>query len=373
MRIAHLTSAHPRFDARIFLKECGSFAKRGHDVVLIVADGQGPACVGGVEIVDVGSASSRLRRMTGAARRVVSRAADLNCDVYHLHDPELLPYASQLKRIGKVIYDAHEDLPSQILSKPYLNHRMRIPVAALAAKLQYHFCRRLDGVVSATPHIRDTFLKQNIESIDVNNFPILDEFGSFDNSVTQREAQISYIGSISLTRGFREIVNASQLVKSNITINIAGPIGDESLRREIHSGGRIKVHGFLEREDVRELLSHSIAGLVTLHPTPSYLHALPVKMFEYMAAGIPVIASDFPLWRHIVNQNDCGICVDPHSPEEIARAMNYFIEHPEEARRMGANGRQAVETIYNWKTEEDKLMNYYESITSKAIKSNKVN
>ena len=117
--------------------------------------------------------------------------------------------------------------------------------------------------------------------------------------------------------------------------------------------------GHLDRDGIGRLLAASRAGLVTLHPTVNHLDALPVKMFEYMAAGIPVIASDFPLWRGIVDGAGCGLCVDPRDPAAIAAAIDYLAGHPEIARRMGENGRAAVHARYNWRTESTKLIAFY--------------
>ena len=110
--------------------------------------------------------------------------------------------------------------------------------------------------------------------------------------------------------------------------------------------GRVNELGYVNRQGVRETLGRSVAGLVTLHPIVNYLDALPVKMFEYMAAGIPVIASNFPLWRGIIEGNECGLCVDPLDSGAIAEAIDYLVNHPEEACRMGGNGRMAISTRY---------------------------
>ncbi len=81
-----------------------------------------------------------------------------------------------------------------------------------------------------------------------------------------------------------------------------------------------------------------------------------------MSAGIPVIASDFPLWREILDDNECGICINPLDPQDIASAINYLISHPDVAKRMGENGRRAVREKFNWSIEEKKLIQFYEEV-----------
>jgi len=129
---------------------------------------------------------------------------------------------------------------------------------------------------------------------------------------------------------------------------------------------RVNVLGFLDRAGVRDVLGRSMAGLVTFHPAPNHIDSQPNKMFEYMSAGIPVIASDFPLWREIIAGNDCGLLVDPLNPAAIAEAIDYLISHPEEAERMGRNGRRAVEEQYNWEHEATKLIQFYEQILGRS-------
>ena len=109
-------------------------------------------------------------------------------------------------------------------------------------------------------------------------------------------------------------------------------------------------------------MQRSLAGLVTLHPTINYIEALPVKMFEYMSAGVPVIASDFPLWRRVVIESECGLCVDPLDSQSISRAIDFLCENPEQARMMGSNGQLAIKNKYNWQIEERKLLDYYKAL-----------
>jgi len=363
--IVHLSSVHPRYDTRIFVKQCRSLAALGHAVTLVVADGRGDEHVNGVRIVDAGYLPGRFRRVLRTTGRVLRAARRLDADLYHLHDPELIPAGLRLKRLGKVvIFDSHEDVPVQLLAKPYLgNWSRRLLSAGFAACEEYAY-HRFDALVAATPYIRERLLRIHPNTVDVNNYPMLQEFDGapdWDGKV----AEVCYVGSISAIRGIRELVRACELLRSPARLSLVGSFAEPALEREVaHFPGwkRVDAHGHLDRGGVQAALRRAVAGLVTLHPVANYLDALPVKMFEYMAAGLPVIASRFPLWQDIVEGNQCGVCVDPGNPAAIAAAIDHFCLHPQVARRMGENGRRAVETRYNWRGEAGKLASLYEAL-----------
>lgn len=364
MKICHLTSAHPRFDTRIFIKQCCSLAQI-YNTYLVVADGVGNEVKNQVNILDVGKFNGRRNRMLNAPKAIFEKAIALDADIYHLHDPELIPIGLKLKKQGKkVIFDAHEDLPNQIMSKHYLNPIAK-KILSLAVNIYERYaCAKLDGVVAATPFIRDKFLKINKNSIDINNYPKLEEFNSIPKD-TLKANQVCYIGGLADVRGIVEMVQAISLTQNTANLTIAGNFADKNLEQFVmamEGWDKVNFLGYVGRDEIRNTLASSIAGLVVLHPTQSYLDALPVKMFEYMCAGIPVIASDFPLWRSIVNDAQCGKCIDPLNPFEIAKAIDFFHDNPNLVKIMGENGKNAVMEKYNWFIEESKLFTFYENM-----------
>lgn len=364
-RIVHLTSVHSRYDMRIFHKMCAALLNHGHDLTLIVADGKDGEVKSGVRIFDVGGLKDRFDRILNAPKRVFAKAAELNADLYHIHDPELIPIGLKLKRRGHcVIFDSHEDAPKQMLGKTYWNKGLLWVLSKCLAVYESWACAKLDGVIAATPFIRDKFLRINPKTMDINNFPLLQELEK-NSSWAEKRKEVCFIGVIAKIRGIQEMCEAMAYLKSGARLNLVGTFCDPTIENQVKSlsgWARINALGFLDRDGVREVLSRSIAGLVTYLPLPNHIDAQPSKMFEYMSAGIPVIASDFPLWREIINGNNCGLLVDPLDPAAISQAIDYLVENPKEAQRMGENGRRAVELRYNWESEEKKLLGFYDKI-----------
>jgi len=361
MIITHITSVHYRFDTRIFLKECISLAKAGNQVNLVVADGQGNEEKNGVHIIDTGEKpTSRIKRMQQTVEKVIEKSISTNADVFHLHDPELLVKVPVLLKYGKVIYDVHEDVPKQILSKHWIPKFLRRSIAFLSEITENHYAGKANGIITATPFIEERFARVNQRVVNINNFPKLEEFREIKQT-DSGERLACYVGVLASVRGIFEMVKAMEFVEGKLLL--AGLFSNPEERektQKLPGWEKVVELGFCDREKVADILSAVKVGLVVLHPTTNYIDALPVKLFEYMASGLPVIASDFPLLRDIIDSSRCGLCVNPLKPEEIADAINWIFENPLEASRMGINGKKAVENAYNWAKEEKKLLAFYQ-------------
>lgn len=367
-RVGVLTSVHIPFDVRVFDKECRSLARAGYDVTLIVPWRRDDEREG-VRVRGVPEPRGRAARMTRTAWHVYREALRLDADVYHFHDPELIPAGLLLRLRGKaVIYDIHEDVPRTLLSKPYLPRVARRLVGWVVEGIEGWAARHFSALVSATPAIRDRFAGLNARVVVVQNFPRLDEMSAASaGRWADRPSAVAYAGEISEARGIREMVRAMALLPAGLgaRLELAGTFSPAALHADVArlpGWERVDYRGFLDRAGIARLLGRVRAGLVVIHPEPRYQVAYPIKMFEYMACGVPVIAADFPLWRRIVGEAGCGLLVDPRDPRAIARAIEYLLAHPEEAERMGRNGRVAAERQYNWRTEEQKLLELYRAL-----------
>jgi glycosyltransferase involved in cell wall biosynthesis len=365
MHICHFTSAHARFDSRIFEKMCRSISQYGYRVTLIVADGLGNEIIDNVNIVDVGRNSGRLNRMLKTTILIWKSCLKIDADIFHFHDPELLFVGLYLKKTGKhVVFDSHEDYVGTLLIKPYLKFPFNRILSILYYVIERSVCIRLDGVVGATPQITGQFTTKSKKTININNYPILEK-ADVDISWAHKQIEVCYVGSIAYNRGVKEIVTAMSFVKTNVRLNLVGNYNQGNLENELKSVvsfSKINEFGYLSKLEVKKIYKRSMVGIITLLPLPTYLESLPIKMFEYMAAGLPFIASDFPFWRKLLDGHDCCIFVDPLNPQAIAEAVDYLILNPELAQQMGDKGRDLVYRKYDWKYESEELLNFYSSI-----------
>lgn len=366
-RVVHFTSVHPRNDIRVFLKECRSLAAAGFEVYLVVADGKGPELVDGVRIVDAGARSGgRFGRAVLTAARVFAAARRLRADIYHFHDPELLPWGLLLRLGGgKVIYDTHEHLPEDILTKHYLPGSLRRGLSFLAGHAELLAARGLNAVIAAYPHIESRFKDLAVPSVSICNYPLGNELHT-PRRWEDRQMQACYIGGISVNRGIRELAAAAALCRTHLVL--AGPMWDRLTLEDaatLPGWGQLSYRGVISRAAVAEVMGRSRVGIVTFLPTVSHINAHPNKLFEYMSAGIPVVASDFPLWREIVAATGSGLCVDPANPAAIAAAIDRLAGDTDFGAQCGLNGIRAVAGEFNWSSQARKLLDLYLTLQRK--------
>ena len=367
-KVVHVTSVHPATDTRVFLKQCRALAAAGHDVVLVVADAAGDRRVEGVQVRSVGAPRSRGDRMLGVAWACVRQALRERGDVLHFHDPELLPWAQVLRRMGKrVVYDMHEFAPAQIAAKPWISPRLRPLIGGMWRSMERGLLRGVPVVFAAPALARDYPFVARSEVVE--NMPILEELFGIRERRHDRFT-LGYMGSLTVSRGSLQMLGAVERLRREglaVELDCVGPAHDpptqEALGRCANGDGTgVRWHGRLDPVAGWRVMARCHAGLAILLPEARYLKAYPTKLFEYMALGVPAIVSDFPLYRAVLERAGCGLAVAPLDQDALCDAIRWCLTHPEELRVMGERGRQAVERDYSWQTEQRKLLAFYASL-----------
>jgi glycosyltransferase involved in cell wall biosynthesis len=374
-RVCVLTSVHPPFDVRIFHKECQSLANAGYEVTLVAPHTKNEQR-GAIRLLAVPRHDNRLRRLLRSVPAVYRLALRENADIYHFHDPELIPVGLLLRAQGKtVIYDMHEDLPATFSYKNYLPRWLRWPLSKVAGIVEDLSARWFSALITANPPTADRFSKNHGMVTIVQNFPLMQEFPRVDRSNGDARSSLVYVGlRLTKARGVEEMVRAMGLLDPNVDarLKLIGVFDPPELPAElsrIPGWERVDCLGMLGRSQVSDLLCQARAGLSVLHPEPNYVNAQPVKLYEYMGASIPVIVSDFPVLRRIVEVTRCGLLVDPLDPAAIAAAIEYLWNNPREANEMGERGRLAVETCFNWVHEEEALLGLYNNLGASGTRN----
>lgn len=371
-----LTSVHTLYDPRIFYKQADSLARAGYRVCLIVPGDQSePFELSGIRVIPLKRPRSRFGRMFGTVWRVWRQAAKERADVYHFHDPELLIVGLLLRLRGrKVIYDVHEDVAQQIKNKDWVP--LRHLVSAMYRLLEMSVCRFFPLVLAEASYEKRYPVKW--KKAIVQNFPRLDIFPELAASEEAEAAPpdkhpgaIVYIGGVTRLRGLDVTLEALGMLHRegrSFHFDCIGPVADgyrQELLARCRALGiedRVTLYGRMKATDAYAIVSQASIGVAVLQPNPNYFESFPTKMFEYMALGIPVITSNFPLYERTIRGASCGLTVDPQRPEDVAAAIRRLMDDPQEARRMGANGRESVETTYNWSVEERKLLQLYRDV-----------
>lgn len=374
-KVCHLTSAHTRYDPRILHKQCVSLAQYGYDVSLVVNDNKNDEEYKGVHIFSTGYIpKNRVDRMIHSTVLVLKKALELNADIYCIHDPELLRYASIFSKLKKkVIFDSHEFYALQLREKQYIPKCTRKIISLVYQIFEKIYLKSIDIVLTpCTLNGENYFEKISKKTVFISNVPRLEEFYSKYTKNKNKKKIICYVGSLSYQRGIYHLLLASERAKYKLVL--AGNYSSKEFENKIKSlpeYTNVKDLGYLNRDEVFSLYGECEIGMSTLLDFGQYLQCdiMPTKVYEYMSMGIPVIISDTPYVRKIMKRYLFGICVNPQNIDEIADAIMYLNEHPDKAQEMGNQGRKAIVSIFNWEIEEKKLLALYGSLAI-AIENN---
>lgn len=362
IKVCHVTSMHRPFDTRIFVKECGSLSKKYE--VYLVASNIESQIKNGIHVVGVKMPEGGIKKKL-TTKPVIKAAIDIDADVYHFHDPELMRAGLMLKKRGKkVIFDYHENYAEFLLTKDWIPTFLRKPASFLFTKAESRLLAKYDALVSVTPFIVDRLKEYNANTYQITNYPI-----SIDIQDNRKWGKcISFVGGI-VPQWMHHVIIDS-LIDTNARYKLAGSFAPESYREVLQGKegwGKVDYAGRIEYAHIFSFLQESSAG-VTIRtyddPNVGYKKgSLGVnKFFEYMMAGIPIISSGCDVWKEIIEKYECGLLVEPDRKESIAKAINYIVNNPEEAKRMGDNGQKAAKEFFNWSSQEKILFEMYDKI-----------
>jgi glycosyltransferase involved in cell wall biosynthesis len=371
VRVAHLTVVHREHDPRIHRKQCVTLADAGYEVHLLIG-GDVSGVEDGIRMHSLSENSERppLRRQWRRQLRASRQAPALGADLYHLHDPHLIPLGVALKLRGaKVVYDVHEHYPNHARAK-LAGHPVRATLkAAMWRVLEATARSRFDGFVCASAALAERFPADR--TIVLNNFPILHELALARHRppLAERDPVALYLGCNRPDRGLHHLVEAARLLPDDLgsTIRLVGEIRPAHLAEEIRGvpwADRIEI--LPERRSrawVAEQLSQAALGLALMPPLLNSNEGWRSnKLFEYMAAGLPVIVPDAPRWREITDRYECGLAVPAEDPAAIAAAISKLLRDSDLSARLGDNGRRAVESELNWEMQSASLLELYERL-----------
>lgn len=364
--VCHISTAHDYYDTRIFYKECRSLAKEGYDVYFIVSYSGNEEIHEGVHIIPISTNKNRLYRFFVKVWSALKKALKIKADIYHIHDPELIIMAVILRLLGKkVVYDVHENVPMQILSKDYLgNVFVRKIVSKLFNVFEKFNSRFMTAIVAARPDISERFSEKKVTV--VRNLPVLtsiDKIKPVDEDV--KKETVIYAGMLTEIRGIKELIEAVGYLEGEVELWLFGKWDDSAFHnkcKKLHGYKYVKEMGFIPQDDVYAYMKKASIGVVNFWPVPNHIRTLPNKPFEYMACSIPMVMSDFKYWKDIFN--GCYLPVNPKDPKEICQSIKYLIENKESAKRIGLKGRELVESEYSWEAEKNKLFKLYRDILS---------
>jgi glycosyltransferase involved in cell wall biosynthesis len=365
-RVVHITSVHTPFDNRIFYKELATLAKAGYDVVLIATHSQDET-IEGVRVLSIPKPQNRFERIFRTGSAAVKRAYHEQADVYHIHDPELLIWAQFLRVRGKpIIFDMHENMPKNLLTKSWIHPLLRRPLALIYWLIERILMFNMPVIFAENSYVSD-YRWVRSPHVTILNMPIVSNLLEI-KEMKYAAPTVGYIGEVNANRGSMTTLEAIHILQKSGYHTEWECVGRLSQAHQtemetfiqIHQVAGVRIHGYMLPKDGYRLMARCHIGLAVLMPIPNAIQSYPTKMFEYMALGLPIIVSGFPIYRNVVEEAGCGLCLDnPGDPAELAEAIRWLIDHPQEAAEMGQRGRKAVTERYNWDTEAEKLLSFY--------------
>jgi len=370
--LCHFTTVHTELKSRSFYMEFMPLAAGGAAVRYVA-----PAGIDGhrdgVDFVAVAKPRGRigqLRNIPAVLKTLLRQRADL----YHFQDPELLPVALLLKLIfrRRLVFDSYEDFAAMALTTRGMPRVVRPILAAFVGGLQRLAAICFDGVMTADAGtLRRVARVGRSRKLTFYNFPNLEVFPPPQLSAA-KDFDVVYRGGLSERAGTWVLLEAMRLLAAqgrNVRLLLIGYCDDGEVERALRErvaglglSPQVEIMGRIRHSEMARALGRARIGICPLQDIPKFRVNIPVKVFEYWACGLPVIASDLPPIRPFFKNVHGGILFPPSDAAQLALSIAWLLEHPESSARMGKHGRDAVVERFNHRREVRKLERFFARI-----------
>lgn len=369
--ICHLSSVHYALDTRIFYKMCSGLAEEYN--VSLIAKHPRKETLNKVNIIPFYVFKNRNNRVVFSWLLMFFKAVKIKARIYHIHDPELMPCGLLLKIFGKkVIYDVHENIAEDIFDKPWIKHQK---MAYWGFNLIENLAAKNFKIILAEKSYEKRYKKLNANFTTIQNFCDIDFFIPYQKKETNDSFNLFYIGILLENRSILDIIESVYQLKQkgyNPNFHIVGELYSDlknkitnlSYFKEIKSN--IHFYGRLPLDEGYKLSSKMDIGLCIIWPMKNSIESYPTKIFEYMAVGLPILTSNFELYKSVVETENCGLCVTPKSTDLITEKLIELYENKNMREKMRKNGILAVKNKYNWESQKALLMGVYRTILEKG-------
>ena len=367
--VAHLTTVHHPLDPRISQKQLPTLQEAGLEATLIAA-GRPSDMPSGFDVVSLPPVETRLERL-GLQKDAFQKARALNADVYQVHDPELLPLLFLLRRAtgAAVVYDMHEDYRSK---GPVLGRALRA--------LERWAFRWLDHVILAEEGYQAIVADEAVPSTCVlNYFKPVEEAEQTRAPAAPRSGEptrLLYTGTVARNRGLHTMVDVAVEIQRRSRPGMLRIVGachrpgqwadaEQKQQKEALGTTLMMVGGdtYVPSSQMGTHYRWADVGLALFQPHPNHYKSVPTKFYEYLHYGLPIICSDFPLWRAFIEEHECGAVVPPGDPEAVLDVLTRWQAEPARYRAYADNARAAAYQ-YQWAQMEEPLLAVYRGLLS---------
>jgi glycosyltransferase involved in cell wall biosynthesis len=380
MRICVVTTLHDAKDDRIYYKEVLSLCRNFSDITLVASNegGRGTGIDSRIRFLPLRQRSGpfgRMLKLLAAMRAVWSTRPD----IVHFHDYDILLVAPIMRYLlpSRLVYDAHEDYPASALISERFPRALRPAIARLVRLFELALARCCTLIIAADTPTAEYLAQTGVLVRVLFNYPRVSLFPDEETKPDRNQeffadhSVITYQGTMGADRGLFHMIGAMPCIlarRPDCRLLLVGLKDDGLRRRALALADRLGVREavvvipWLPHVEIHRYLRRSKIGLVPLQPEEKYKRNIPIKLFEYMACGLPVLAADLPPIRPYIEESGAGLLYDSTSPEALAEGVIGMLSDEETLRQMGENGRRAVRERWNWGKMEERLLEAYEEL-----------